>query len=119
MAVGYTFAAWLFAALLIYAAGARLARPWSVAARCFGLLVTFGPVFSLYFRGTRPLSPRAAALTAVGFIAVLDLALVAPHLPRPADLFLSFWDWPAPAALVAATVYLAGKRAPAAQPALK
>jgi hypothetical protein len=119
VAIGYTFAAWLFAALLIYATSARLQRPWSVAGRCAGLLVTFGPVFSLYFRGSRPLSPTAAAITAVALIALLDLRLVAPHLMRPGELFLSFWDWQLPALLVAATVYLAGRRAPAPEPALK
>jgi hypothetical protein len=121
---GYSFAAWLFAALLIYATAARLPAPWSVPARCAGLLATFGPVFSLYFRRARPLAPAAAALVAVGFLALLDLALVARHLPHAYDLYLRFWDWQLPAACAAGAIYAAGTRErlaadAAAQAALK
>lgn len=121
--LGYSFAAWLFAALLIYATAARLPAPWGVPVRCAGLLATFGPVFSMYFRRTRPLSPAAAALVTIGFLSLLDLVLVARHLQHAYDLYLRFWDWQVPAACVAATVYAAGLRerlaARAAQAALK
>lgn len=109
--MGYSFAAWLFAALLIYATAARLPAPWGVPARCAGLLATFGPVFAMYFRRTRPIPPAAAALVAIGFLAALDLLLVARHLQHAYDLYLRFWDWQVPAACVAGSVYAAGKRA--------
>ena len=120
---GYSFAAWLFAALLIYATAARLPALWGVPVRCAGLLATFGPVFAMYFRRARPLSPAAAALVALGFLSLLDLVLVARHLRHAYDLYLRFWDWQVPAACVAGTIYAAGKReqlaAQAAQAALK
>lgn len=113
VAVGYSFAAWLFAALVVYAAASRLTKPWSVAAHCAGLLVTFGPVFTLYFRGPRPLPPLPAAGLAVGFVALLDVVLLSPHFMHVYDPFLSFWDWQLPAAFAAGSVYLAGRRAEA------
>jgi hypothetical protein len=109
VAVGYTFAAWLLAAMLIYAGYAWLPRPWAAIAHWGGIVVTFVPVFRLYFRGPLPLPPALAAGVAVGFIALLDLYLVAPYFLHSYDLFLSFWDWQGPALIVAASVYLAGR----------
>ena len=111
VALGYCFSAWFCAALTVYAAGAPLPRPWSVAAQCLALPTCFGPLFSLYFRGPDPYAPAAAAALAVGLIFLVDLAVMSPHFPNPLDPFLSFWDWQLPAMVTAGTVYAAGRRA--------
>jgi hypothetical protein len=111
VALGYGFSAWLFAAFTVYAAGAPLPHPWGCAAQCGALMLTFGPMFSLYFHGPVPLPPAAVAALAVGLIAVVDLAIMSPRFPRPLDPFLSFWNWQLPAAVTAGTVYAAGRAA--------
>jgi hypothetical protein len=108
VAAGYAFSAWLCAGLLIYATAGAVAGQWRWAQRYGGLLMAFAPIYTLYFRGDRPLKPVAAAAVALALIAALDLVLVAPHFGRPHHLFLSFWEWQLPAALVAGSICLAG-----------
>lgn len=114
VAAGYAFAAWVLAALLIYAGAAWVPRRLTTAARLAALALTFAGVFRLYFRGAWPLPPAAASAVAVALIAALDLALIAPYFGGRRELLLSLWDWQAPAALVAATIYATGRRAAAA-----
>ncbi len=110
VAVGYTFAAWLFAGFFIDA-GYQLvaARPARVALHCGAVLVCFVPVFRLYFERGDRLPPAAAAVLAVAFIVLLDLLIVGPYFVHRYDFFLSFWDWQLPGALVAGSIYLSGR----------
>ncbi len=116
VAIGYTFAAWVLAGMLIHAGYTELPHGLKIAVHCGGVLVTFVPVFRLYFRRPMPLAPAATAALAVTFIALLDLYLIAPHFLHVYDVYLSFWDWQLPAVIVAGSIYGAGRTArPCAQ----
>ncbi len=112
IAVGYTFAAWLFAGFFIDA-GYRvvLAESARVALHCGAVLLCFIPVFRLYFARPDRLAPGAAAALALSFIALLDVLLLGRFFARPYEFALSFWNWQLPALLVGASIYLTGRRA--------
>lgn len=107
VAAGYAFAAWLSAGLLAYAAASLLPPSLGIAARCAGLAICFGSAFSLYFRKPYPLPALAAAGVALGLVTLLDAVLIAPYYLHAYELFLSFWDWQLPGALVAFSIVLA------------
>lgn len=114
VAAGYSFSAWLLAAMMVYAATSTLPPgPLAHTLRCGALLTAFVPVFAMYFRRPLPLPPLMTAAVGLSLIAALDLALIAPHFPRRYDLFLSVWDWQVPALLVGGSIYLTGRRAQA------
>ncbi len=103
-AVGYTFAAWAAAALIVYAGSRLQPRPLLIAYRCAAVACAFSSVFSLYFRRGDRLPPAAAAAVALAFLVGLDTALLGPYFLHATDFMRSFWDWQLPAAIVAATV---------------
>lgn len=106
--VGYGFAAWLSAALIVYAASALpgYARD---AVRYAAIAGTFWTVFRLYFAGRPdPFHPLAAGALAVAAVAGIDLALLAPYYLHPMDLYKSFWDWQLPALVALGAIWSAG-----------
>lgn len=111
VALGYTFAAWLLAGMVVFAGTWAAPRSLNVAVHCAGVVAAFVPVFKIYYRRPVPLAPAAAAALAIGFIALLDLFLIAPYFIHKYDVYLSFWDWQLPAALVAASIYGTGRSA--------
>lgn len=110
--VGHGFAAWLCAALIVYAADA-LPEAAREAVRFAALAGAFWTSFSLYYERPDPVHPMAAAVLTLAFLAALDLALIARYYLNPMDLFKSFWDWQLPALVVLATILAAGRRKPA------
>lgn len=108
VALGYTFAAWVLAATIVYAGTSAAPHALRTAVHCGGVVTAFIPVFRLYFRRPAPLSPGAAAGLAVGFIGLLDLYLIAPYFAHLYDVYLRFWEWQLPAALVAGSIYGTG-----------
>lgn len=112
IAVGYTFAAWLFAGFFVDAGSRVVLAPRArLALRCAALLLCFVPVFRLYFARPDRLGPGAAAAVGLGFIALLDLLLLGRFSPRPFSFALSFWDWQLPALLVVGSIYVTGRAA--------
>lgn len=110
-AAGHGFAAWLCAALIVYAASA-LPEYAKEATRFSAIAGAFWTAFRLYFLvQDDPVHPLAAAALALGVVAAIDAVVLAPYYLHPMDIFKSFWDWQLPAAVAVAAVWAAGRRA--------
>lgn len=109
IAVGYTVAAWLFSAFLVYAGYQYLGVGAGLLIHNLAIPACFVWAFHLYYRGPDPLPPAAAAALAVALIAAIDAALLRDYFMDARELFQRFWDWQLPAASMFASVFLTGR----------